>query len=502
MRSTLRLYQNGSLLKEINPETKDVFYIGRANENDLVVGSAEKGVSRRHAKLELVGTQWWLEECGSSYGTYINGRRISREALPDHITVKLGKVELSIESELVPDLEGKEASWAEGKHKRQLSEAKRVLRDGVRNQPNFQRWAQENLSDEELEERVRSSAELLIDKKPEVFAAFSDEEKEALINGKIRKTEQRFEDEQHLLRVIERIITPVGRRIDEASPLVDARLPDGSRVNAVIPPISPDGAYLTIRKFGKDVFDVERLLKYGSLTPQMAEFLKICVQARKNIVVSGGTGSGKTSLLNSLSLFIDESERIVTIEDSLELKLQQEHVARLEARPPNPEGRGEITIRRLVKNALRMRPDRIIVGECRGGEALDMLQAMNTGHDGSLTTVHANSPRDVISRLETLTLMAGMDLPLQAVRNQIVSAVDLIVHTARLPDGSRKIVQITEVLGLKDGSPELRDIFRFRRKGIDGKTGKVIGEYEAVNRPSFAEELKEQGFAVKDEWFT
>ena len=304
-----------------------------------------------------------------------------------------------------------------------------------------------------------------------------------------------------MLTVIERIITPVGRRIDESSPLVDARLSDGSRVNAVIPPVSPDGAYLTIRKFGKDVFDINRLLAYGSLTQEMAEFLKICVQARKNIVVSGGTGSGKTSLLNTLSLFISEDERIVTIEDSMELKLSQEHVARLEARPPNPEGKGEISIRRLVKNTLRMRPDRIIVGECRGGEALDMLQAMNTGHDGSLTTVHANSPRDVMSRLETLTLMAGMDLPLKAVRDQIISAVDLIVHTSRLPDGSRKIVQITEVVGLEGDTPVLSDIFKFERKGIDPNTGKVLGEFVAENRPGFAEDLIVQGFDLKNEWF-
>ena len=304
--------------------------------------------------------------------------------------------------------------------------------------------------------------------------------------GKLTLTERHFRDPEHLIRVIERIVTPIGRRIDESSPLVDARLADGSRVNAVIPPITPDGACLTIRKFGKSLFTLDKLISIGSLTPPMARFIEASVTLRKNIVVSGGTGSGKTSLLNAISLCIGGGERIVTIEDSLELKLQQDHVVRMEARPANAEGKGAVPIRALVANSLRMRPDRIVVGECRGGEALDMLQAMNTGHDGSLTTVHANSPRDTVARLETLCLMAGMDLPLSAIRAQIVSAVDLIVQTARLSDGSRKVTAVTEVLGLDDrGQPRLRDLFVFRQTGVDPKTRKVLGEHVAVGRPTF-----------------
>jgi pilus assembly protein CpaF len=320
--------------------------------------------------------------------------------------------------------------------------------------------------------------------------------------GKIELSKRTFKSPEHLLTVIERIVSPIGRRIDESSPLVDARLADGSRVNAVIPPIVPDGACLTIRKFGKDVFTVERLLEYGSLTENMAYFLEKCVQGRKNIVVSGGTGSGKTSLLNAISLFIGKSERIVTIEDSLELKLQQDHVVRMEARPPNAEGRGEVTIRRLVKNSLRMRPDRIVIGECRGGEALDMLQAMNTGHDGSLTTVHANSPKAAVSRLETLVLMSGMDLPLSAIQNQICSAVNIIVQTSRLSDGTRKVVSITEVTGLKDGVPQLRELFTFRKEGIDTNAGnKVVGTHVPLCKPTFFEEFKRGGIELKEEWF-
>ncbi|MDO8733607.1 MAG: CpaF family protein [Elusimicrobiota bacterium] len=311
--------------------------------------------------------------------------------------------------------------------------------------------------------------------------------------GKIFLTNKKFTTDQQLLNVIERIVTPLGRRIDESSPLVDARLKDGSRVNAVIPPLSLVGPCLTIRKFSKERFTFKDLLNFNSITPEMIEFLRICVQLRKNIIISGGTGSGKTTLLNILASFIPASERILTIEDAAELQLPQEHWVRLESRPPNIEGAGEITIRRLVVNSLRMRPDRIVVGECRGGEALDMLQAMNTGHDGSLTTVHANAPRDCLSRLETLVLMAGMDLPMHAIRSQVSAAIDVIVQISRFSDGTRKITHITEITGLEKDTITLADIFVYKQTGIDA-TGKVDGDFTTTGViPSFISEVKSHG---------
>lgn len=319
-------------------------------------------------------------------------------------------------------------------------------------------------------------------------------------DGKLIETKTRFEDDEHVKRVIERIVLPLGRRIDEESPMVDARLPDGSRVNAVIPPAAIDGPSITIRKFGEDKLEIDDLIEFGSLTPTMAEFLKACVAARLNIVISGGTGSGKTTLLNILSSFIPAEDRIVTIEDSAELQLQQDHVVRLESVPPNLEGKGEVTIRSLVRNSLRMRPDRIVVGEVRGGEALDMLQAMNTGHDGSMTTVHANNPRDALARLETLALMAGLDLPLNVIREQIASAVDVIVQQARLRDGSRKVTYITEVGGMEGNTIVLTDIFKFKQTGyVDGA---VFGELEPTGiRPLFMDYLKSAGFDLGPEVF-
>ncbi len=320
-------------------------------------------------------------------------------------------------------------------------------------------------------------------------------------NGRVELSNIHFEDDDHLLRVIDRIVTPLGRRVDYDSPLVDARLPDGSRVNAAIYPVSLDGPSLTIRKFARKKLQVEDLIEYGSLTVEMAEFLRACVVARLNIVVSGGTGSGKTTLLNVLSNFIPEHERVVTIEDSAELKLTQINIVRLEAKPANVEGKNPVSIRDLVRNALRMRPERIVVGEVRGGEALDMLQAMNTGHDGSLTTLHANSPRDAISRIETMALMAGLDLPQQVVREQIASAVDLIVQQARLADGTRRVTQITEVVGMEGAVVTLTDVFKFRE---DGRTpeGKVIGQMRPTGiRPLFGARLKAAGFDLKPEIF-
>lgn len=308
--------------------------------------------------------------------------------------------------------------------------------------------------------------------------------------GKLHLTAAQFHDNAHLMSVIDKIVTPIGRHVDEASPLVDARLPDGSRVNIVIPPLSLIGPCVTIRKFSKTPLSVENLISFGTLSEQMAIFLRACVKAKLNIMISGGTGSGKTTTLNVISSFIPHDERIVTIEDAAELRLEQPHVVTLEARPANIEGKGQVTIRDLVKNSLRMRPDRIIVGEVRGGEALDMLQAMNTGHDGSLTTAHANSPRDVLSRLETMVLMSGLELPVRAIRDQISSALDLIVHQSRIQDGSRKITYITEVQKMEGDVIVLQDLYRYRQTGFDDN-GKALGVFEPTGlQPQFLSKFK------------
>ena len=319
--------------------------------------------------------------------------------------------------------------------------------------------------------------------------------------GKLIKTKIQFDNNEHVIRVIERIVHPLGRQIDADHPAVDARLPDGSRVNAVIPPIAIDGPAITIRKFSKERLTMEQLITLGSISSGMVEFLRACVVARLNIIISGGAGSGKTTFLNILSGFIPEGERIVTIEDAAELQLQQEHVVRLETRLGGPDGIGGMNVRDLVRNALRMRPERIVVGEVRGGEALDMLQAMNTGHDGSLTTLHANSPRDAISRLETMSLMAGIDLPIRVLREQIASAIDLIVQETRLRDGSRKITQITELAGMEGDTVVLTDIFKYEQTGL-AQDGKVLGELKATGiRPMFSGRLEAAGFKLRPEVF-
>ncbi len=320
--------------------------------------------------------------------------------------------------------------------------------------------------------------------------------------GKIVSTGTTFIDESHLRRIIDKIVGQIGRRIDEATPMVDARLPDGSRVNAVVHPLAIGGPFLTIRKFSVEPFTVDDLISFGTFNERVARFLEICVQGRMNIVVSGGTGTGKTTTLNVLSSFIPTNERIVTVEDAKELQLAQVHVLPLEARPPNIEGRGEITIRDLVRNALRMRPDRIVVGECRAGETLDMLQAMNTGHDGSLTTIHANSPRDVLSRIETMTLMSGFDLPMRAIREQVVGALDLIVHLSRLRDGTRRITHVTEVEGLGEDSVVTRDLFLFDYgMGVDDD-GLFRGHLKATGlRPAFAQRMADHGLPLDPELF-
>ena len=319
--------------------------------------------------------------------------------------------------------------------------------------------------------------------------------------GKIERTNVTFKDDEHLMRVIERIVSSVGRRIDESSPMVDARLQDGSRVNAIIPPLAIDGPVVSIRRFGADPLKMSMLIEHKALTKDIADMLQMVVHARLNVLISGGTGAGKTTLLNALSAFIPENERIVTIEDSAELQLQQPHTVRLETRPPNIEGRGEVTQRDLVRNALRMRPDRIVIGEVRGGEAIDMLQAMNTGHDGSLTTIHANTPRDALSRLETMIQMTGMRLSDRAMRQQVASAINLVVQVARMSDGTRRLTSISEITGMEGETITMQEIFQYERTGVDAQ-GQVLGRFRPTGiRPRFAERLKSCGLQLPRVFF-
>jgi pilus assembly protein CpaF len=320
--------------------------------------------------------------------------------------------------------------------------------------------------------------------------------------GLLHLSDRVFRDDDHIMRIVEKIVVPINRRIDESSPMVDARLPDGSRVNAIIPPLAVDGPTVTIRKFSRDPFTVDDLVSFGTLIPEMVEFLKACIQTRLNIVVSGGTGSGKTTFLNVLSSFIPGNERVVTIEDPCELQMRQRHVIRLETRPANVEGKGLVAQRDLVRNALRMRPDRIIVGEVRAGEAFDMLQAMNTGHDGSLTTAHANAPRDAIARIENMVLMAGFDLPVRAIREQVASALDLVVHVSRLADGSRKVTHVTEVVGMEGQTVTLQDVFLFQQTGVDAR-GKVQGNVVSTGlRPHFIDRFEARGIHLPADIFS
>jgi pilus assembly protein CpaF len=384
-------------------------------------------------------------------------------------------------------------------HDRATAELKSVIAQLIEEQttPLSQR-DRETLRDEILHEvRGLGPIEPLM-RDPEVSDILVNTSRQVYIErlGKLESTPVIFRDDAHLMQIIDRIVSRVGRRIDESSPMVDARLSDGSRVNAIIPPLSLDGPVLSIRRFGRTPLMVEDLIRIGSLTAEMADLLRAMVKARLNILVSGGTGSGKTTLLNCLSSFIPDTERIVTIEDSAELQLQQPHVVRLETRPPNIEGRGEVTQRDLLKNSLRMRPDRIIVGEVRGAESLDMLQAMNTGHDGSISTVHANSARDSLNRLEMMMQLSGFDIPVKAMRQQISAALDAIVHTARMADGSRKVVGMTEVVGMEGDTIMLQDLFTYLREGKDSD-GNIIGRYASTGiRPHFADKLKHSGGEV------
>ncbi|MCQ2393802.1 MAG: Flp pilus assembly complex ATPase component TadA [Kiritimatiellae bacterium] len=507
-------------------------------------------VSERHALLMLNGETATLKDMNSANGTFVNGTPINDEVLlsPEAV-VQVGDTALRVfpvSAEEIADMQqpsapeepAPEAPAAEEDEPEEqpdpMAEIRRQVKEQIQQELitrlDLKRLTVAGVDREGLEKQATAKIHEIVEqvrsngKLPEGIDAESIEREvfnealrlgpleelladesvtEIMVNGphrvyverhgKLQLSKLQFLDDASVMAVIERIVSPIGRRIDESQPYVDARLADGSRVNAIIPPLALSGPTITIRKFAKKTLTVTDFVNFGTWTYNAAEFMKACVVMRKNIIVAGGTGSGKTTLLNLLSGFIPKTERIVTVEDAAELRLVQPHVVRLEARPPNIEGRGAVTIRDLVKNCLRMRPDRIIVGECRSGEALDMLQAMNTGHDGSLTTVHANSPRDVISRLETMVLMSGMELPSRAIREQIASAVDIIIHESRLSDGSRKVVAISEVTGMEGQQIVMQDIFQFRQTGID-EHGKVLGQFRPTGAiPTFYEHLKSRG---------
>jgi pilus assembly protein CpaF len=369
--------------------------------------------------------------------------------------------------------------------------------------PLLNRMERERLIDEILDETLGFGPLEVLLKDPTISDILINGPHQIFVErrGKLEKTEIKFRDGDHLLQIIDRIVSKVGRRVDETSPMVDARLPDGSRVNAIIPPLALDGPTVSIRRFGTNPLKLEDLLNYKTFTPEMAMLMEACIKARLNVIISGGTGCGKTTLLNTLSSFIPNDERVITIEDAAELQLQQEHVVRLETRPPNIEGKGAVTTRDLVRNALRMRPERIIIGECRGAESLDMLQAMNTGHAGSMTTLHANNPRECLSRLETMIMMGGFEMPIKAMRQQIAAAVDVIIQANRLQGGPRKITTITEVMAMEQDVIIMQDIFRFKQLGID-QNGRAFGQFESTGvRPSFVGRLESKGIKLPSNLF-
>ena len=536
-------------------EEQGEWIIGRQPDCQVVLDSRQ--VSRKHARLFRAGAAWFVADLGSTGGTRLNGAPVTDPtafAVGDALeiggwTLRLSEQEsAAAPAAAAPKPEPKPApapapapkaepakpafekafSEANLLYTKELMALKQKIHEHVLTKLNLSEQSIQALPQEEMIGKLEEALDqVLRDLRHELpretpleqlrqslmdeLAGFgplspllrADDVDEIMVNGpdlifverkgKVYETGARFFNNRHLLSIIQRIVEPLGRHIDDASPMVDARLPDGSRVNAVIPPLALDGPSVTIRKFAKKKLTVDDLIRFGSMTREIALFLEEAVRASQNMLVSGGTGSGKTTLLNVLSQFIPEGERIVTIEDSAELKLTHRNLVRLEARPANIEGKGRISIRSLVVNALRMRPDRIIVGECRGEEALDMLQAMNTGHDGSLTTCHANTPRDAIGRLENMVMMAGYDLPVSAIREQIASAVNIIVQQTRLPDGSRKIVQISEITGREKDIVLMQDIFNFVQTGLD-ENGKIQGYYAATgNIPAFVETLKAKG---------
>ena len=520
--------KNGKRIATLTPQDgrlDEVFTMGSGPSNDIVVGG-EAGLSARQLSFAPVGGVWWIGSLEADGRLVVDGRRTEKAPIVGRAEIAVGTYSFSVFCEADASRKTRRETASDVIYAYALSSLSRDMGRNVASGAELESRVNASLDEifaggipelsgftpEQIADLRRETIEDMLGLGPLEPLIADDSITEIMTidyahtyverKGKVQLSDRKFRDPQHLVRVIERIVNRVGRRIDESSPLVDARLEDGSRVNAVIPPITPDGACLTIRKFGKSLFTLEKLVSFGSMDEKMAMFIDACVRLRKNIVVSGGTGSGKTSLLNAISLCIGQDERIITVEDSLELKLQQSHVVRMEARPANTEGKGEVSIRRLVKNCLRMRPDRIVVGECRGGEALDMLQAMNTGHDGSLTTVHANTPSDTVARLETLCLMAGMDIPLSAIRAQIVSAVSIIVQTARLSDGSRKTTDIAEVVGLdENGNAKLRTLFTFNREGVDEKTRKVLGRHVAVAKPTFYDDFRLRGVPLDESVF-
>ncbi len=500
--------------------TGERLLIGRSTECDVIL--RDKNVSYKHAQIVARGKVFWLQDLGSTNGTTLRKNRIVQNILAPGDEFELGKYRF-VFSESVQVFEEKAEATME--------EFRRVLHGLLIAELNLKKLTLSQMADTSLRQRAGEVLDRLIKGREKEIPAGYDrgELKKAVLDaalglgpledlladgdvteimvngpqniyverkGRLEKSSKIFLSKNEILTAIERIVGPIGRRIDESSPMVDARLQDGSRVNAIIPPLALDSPTLTIRKFPKKRIVIDDLVGYGSLTQPMADFLRVGVLAAKNTVISGGTGSGKTTLLNIMASFIPDGTRIVTIEDSAELRLPQDHVVRLETRPPNIEGKGDVSIRDLVKNSLRMRPNRIVVGECRGGEALDMLQAMNTGHDGSLTTVHANSPVDAVRRLENLVLYAGTDLPLKAIRELIFSAVSLIVQISRFSDGTRKITSIAEVASMYEGEISLQEIFTFRRTGITDE-GLIEGVYSATGViPSFVEELRLAGLDV------
>ncbi len=524
-----------------------VYSIGAESGNKIVLPDPK--VSRRHAVLFIRPDSAFVEDLNSRNGTLIDGQAIHTRAelaagqecrIGDYsIRVRLPEAAAPAPAAVVAPPIAQPAAPRQPEPARGLPRVraiKRQIHQELLQRLDLKRLNATQIGDDDLHQRVQTTLRQIMgeihDRLPSGVKAESllkeiydeavglgpledllaDESvTEIMVNGpnqiyverdgRLERTERSFFDDSSVQAIIERIVSPIGRRIDESQPYVDARLKDGSRVNAIIAPLALNGPCITIRKFAKTAFTIDDFVRMGTLSNAMAVFLEACVLLRKNIVVSGGTGSGKTTLLNVISNYLPESDRIVTIEDAAELRLVQPHVIRLEARPPNIEGRGAISIRDLVRNALRMRPDRLIVGECRGGEALDMLQAMNTGHDGSLTTVHANSPRDVISRLETMVLMSGMDLPVRAIREQIAAAIDLVVHEARLSDGTRRVICISELVGLEGDRPTMQDIFEFKQTGL-GHDGKVLGAIRATGSvPTFIEDAGAKGIHLPHDLF-
>ena len=536
--------------RESSPLDSGTYIIGRGEGCRIRFDAPD--VSDRHAILTIREGKARLEDLHSANGTLVNGVAITAPVELDGTKiVQLGSAMFRIVNEAtedsVPEISDEPSVAAEETAVAVVTDPLRELRRNVQTQiqhellkrMDMKKLTMQGVDKDGLEESARERIGAIIDEvvangrlpegidpirlEEDVFNEamrlgpledlLADESITEIMvngpekvyverNGKLELSDCQFSDDASVMAIIDRIVAPLGRRIDESQPYVDARLADGSRVNAIIAPLALSGPTITIRKFSKKALTPEDFIRFGTWTKDAAEFMRLCVQLRKNVIVAGGTGSGKTTLLNLLSGYIPETERIVTVEDAAELRLQQPHVVRLEARPPNIEGRGAVTIRDLVKNCLRMRPDRIIVGECRGGEALDMLQAMNTGHDGSLTTVHANSPRDVISRLETMVLMSGMDLPSRAIREQIASAVDIIIHESRMSDGTRKVTAITEVTGIEGEQIVMQDIFAFEQTGMD-ENGKILGVMKATGSvPTWIDQIKRRGLAIDMSMFS